>query len=277
MKDVSNNILCPAKWAVSWQMLSPTGDFMCFLDYKRVSWYLRKELATKISDNQIQLNFVPGGHGSRTIFGRNERVFRCVVCSCDKSLTFHHVVPESFRRWINIYVPEYFKYHCHDVVYLCVPCHAKYEKASQLYRKTVLTDRYGVPWDGIYTKNQDHSDSIIVLAHYNSGLGQARRNFARLQNEVDDLVQKHPGISVLVSQSPLTKPTKKEFHAIVKEYFGYRTQSEIIAEQLAQSGEVDDFVQRWRNHFMSTMQPKFLTKGWRVDYRKQADYVATGK
>lgn len=47
------------------KMYSPAGELLCHCDRKKLEWYLKKNLAIKISDNPLQiiLNFKPNKRG----------------------------------------------------------------------------------------------------------------------------------------------------------------------------------------------------------------------
>lgn len=46
-------------------MLAPDGDLLCYCDTTRVKWYLKKNLATVVSEKPyiIKLNFEPTARG----------------------------------------------------------------------------------------------------------------------------------------------------------------------------------------------------------------------
>lgn len=279
----------------SWRILSPQGDFMCFTHDKKALWYLRNSLAAVVEQNKtIQLKFDPGGPGAINEFDKQEFAFCCVVCGKDHSLNRHHIVPQCFRS----YMGEYFKNNAnHDIVFLCLPCHLKYEDTAIELRKN-LVSIYNAPMAGCYTKNLDHSgvgvrECIRLFTMYNRASEHSKNpTFPQVRQKVTDLIAQHPSLSVLIVFPGNVFPGKKhpnarqrrkfrlarsKFFRLSNEYFGYKTQGKIISEQVILAGEVAEFIRSWRHHFVSSMQPKFLPKGWRVDYTaKQRDHLTKG-
>lgn len=130
-------------------MYSPSGELLCHTDRKKVEWYLKKNLATKIGDDPIQivLNFVPNkrGHEEKknidNYFYTVDRKNNCVVCGYDKHFSKYHIVPSLYRS----YFPNSYKSHrAHDVVLLCLACREKANKIADEY-KVELSKKYDVP------------------------------------------------------------------------------------------------------------------------------------
>lgn len=40
-----------------------------------------------------------------------------------------------------------------------------------------------------------------------------------------------------------------------------------VVQKLDTEEKIEEFVKLWRNHFINTMKPKFMPKGWSVDFR----------
>lgn len=123
-------------------MKSPGGHLMCYIGSKRANWYVTRNLATYNNEKEIQLLFNPGGLGHYFDKARNIPVRNiCVVCDHDEieHLSKHHSVPECFRK----HFPEKWKaYRSHEVLFLCVSCHIKYELEAQKLKNEMIS-RFG--------------------------------------------------------------------------------------------------------------------------------------
>lgn len=110
------------------QILSPNGLKLCNCDENKINWYLKRDLAEKISDKPlvIKLKFNPGGKGHSEIeeeINQNENCYyvterknQCVVCGNKESFMRYHVVPLLYRRFF----PNQYKSHrSHDILLLC--------------------------------------------------------------------------------------------------------------------------------------------------------------
>ena len=92
------------------QILHPDGSLMCYCAMRKINWYLKRNLATQISNNPvvIKLNFQPKGKGNAdNPFYLQERRNICVVCGTQENLTKHHCVPYCFRK----HFPNEYKSH----------------------------------------------------------------------------------------------------------------------------------------------------------------------
>jgi len=50
----------------------------------------------------------------------------------------------------------------------------------------------------------------------------------------------------------------------------------ILVEQLGED-RLPDFIKLWRNHFLKTMNPKFLPLGWSVDHKIERSFGVYSK
>lgn len=227
------------------------GDIIFYSSIKRARWYLKRNLATILNEDplEIKLTFETNGKGNfGDEFYLQQRKNVCVVCGQNESgINRHHIVPSSFRR----HLPNYIKDHSyHDVVPLCPTCHEQYEKHSNELRLK-LEAEYSAPVSGAYDK-----DLYIDFEH-----GQA---YART------LLGKH--------RNKIPPERAQELLAFIKELFGTtnlihvasvefdrpRTepQGKIVVDKLT---DVQAFISRWRQHFLDTMKPTHMPLFWRVD------------
>jgi hypothetical protein len=226
---------------------------------KRIRWYLDRGLAEKILDNPptIRLLFEPKGRGhegdSFYLAGRKNV---CVVCGSSEELTMHHILPRCYFKFF----PEYLKSHCsYDLMPLCGEHHAKYERVAW-NRKGEIAEQYDAPFHDIdYIKrNQEGGDFYAwkmanALDKYSDEIPEHRKEEMRtvilnFLNKEGDLTQEDMD-KVLSFERPRQERDRKSPHG------------RKVMDQIPES-DLDDFAIEWREHFLSTMKPRFLPENW---------------
>jgi len=194
----------------------------------------------------------------------------CVVCGDDQYHMRHYIVPYCCRSLF----PNKFKMHlAHDVVILCPDCH--------LNCKKIATNRL----KGL--ERQCRKDPNTAIPHFldrklnkvkscASALLQYRRKLPTATIiEYEQLVRDHyfPQQSSATTGSgdneELLTPSLLETAMNLETTFpnpNYIPTSEIVvASFCTNDAEIETFVRDWRQHFVDTMQPEHLPKGWHVD------------
>lgn len=124
------------------EVYAPDGHLMFRCQDDRINWYLKKNLAVKLSDSPlaIRLTFTPKGNGEPVEALRIKRENHCVVCGEKEisKLTRHHLVPYEYRKHFPI---KYKKHSSLFVLPLCEECHRSYEqKFAEEFKKQIETD-----------------------------------------------------------------------------------------------------------------------------------------
>lgn len=242
-------------------MLSPDGTILCRCDNKKANWYLSRGLAEVTEEDPLtfKLRFIPRGNGHASLpYYVTAKDNMCVCCGALEFLTKHHCVPRCFRR----HFPDKFKSHsCHDIVLLCVACHARYEPlADEL--KWRLLDEYDIPR---HVANTPKRIAIMQVCKAANALLQHGDKIPVDRAQVlSAVVGRHLGKEV-VTLDDLQEIQKldlelREQHT-AEDCFGRR-----VVEQLS---DIYEFVKMWRNHFVTTMQPKFLPAFWSIDHEEE--------
>ncbi len=234
------------------QVMSPEGRLMFRTHNRKGIWYLDRNLAKKLSDDPliIQLTFTPKGVGHiNDPYYLQEMKNRCVVCGLEKDLTKHHIVPICYRK----YFPRKLKEHtAYDVMALCEQCHFKYEiEAFKL--KQELAVKYNIPVSG----EGFRKDSSLAKAQ---GYAKAILNHGdKIPQDCKELlsnrIKEYLGRDV--KEEDLKNLTKTDPYDKTK----YVYHGERVVEQV---GDVERFVFWWREHFLSTMNPKYMPNYWEV-------------
>lgn len=224
---------------------------------KKANWYLSRGLASLVSSEPptIQLLFEPKGEGHcHDSYYLQNKLNKCVVCGSEEmeSLTRHHVVPYCYRRAF----PDDLKEHnYHDVVPLCWKCHDCYEDhADDL--KEQLAVQYEAPINGRGSNVDVGLMRVRQFAHtlfrHGDRIPEPRRS--EMYQPIKDYLGKSE-----VSKEDLQPLMELEFY---DDSF-YTRHGEIVVEKVGAAG-LQPFVEMWRKHFLSTMNPKFMPAEWDV-------------
>jgi hypothetical protein len=240
-------------------VLHPDGSPIFRCDKRKALWYIRRNLAKDIVSTEptIQLTFEPKGRGHcGDPFYMAAKDIRCVVCGVEdrNEFTKHHIVPYMYRRLF----PEVAKANnWHDVVLLCIKCHNGYERFANILKKD-LARAYNAPF-----AIQRHDPAASLLKKAASALSRYRDTLPPTvalskRQEIESILQRpvtDTEIDELAFIDAADREARKDFHA----------QTVITAV----SEDLQSFIERWREHFLSTMKPKFMPEYW--DIRRRFD------
>ena len=266
----------------NWKVFHPNGKHMFTCGEKKAFWYLERNLAIQFGNNSIKLTFVPRGNGfeDNEEFGRNVRIVRCVVTGIKDDLQRHHIVPYCYRT----YFPEQYKSkNHHDVVLINHEIHSKYEKHAIEY-KDEIAKIYEVKTIGElnieYTKKLRDSgkNSSILLNTIHSIFKSYDKIPYESKLEKLYFISEETGISFDVIKEwnyiqlykfyLLLKRKQiddiRSFKELNREQYDHGFH---VVQKLDTEEKIEDFVKLWRNHFIETMKPKYMPKGWSIDFR----------
>jgi hypothetical protein len=238
----------------NWKMLSPEGELMSRCDVKRARWYLDRNLAEEVGDKEIRLKFVPRGLGNRDVqFLIEDKANQCVVCGIEHHLNRHHVVPYQYRKWFPL---QYKSKSSYDVVPICLDDHETYED-----RARDLVADLAVEYDAPYNQSlpmspEDRSLGKMLgyakaLHHHSERIPLER--VEKLREEINEYFG-HLNLEEIL-KTPL--PKRNTINASHGE--------KVVAAVLARD-ELQQFIERWREHFLVTMEPRFLSASWNVKH-----------
>lgn len=234
--------------------LSPNGEQLCRCNHEKAEWYLKNQLADIVADNPlvIKLRFEPKGKGhAGDSFYLEEKANICVVCGSTEDHTRHHIVPYCFRKYFS---DQYKKHNSHDIVILCISCHDEYEVYADEF-KNDLSIEFDVPFMG---KGCYLTKDLYTVKRHASALKRNAKMPADRLEKLYNTLRLHYGRQEITEADILAaaniKPTCKEQEA---SKFGQR-----IVEQIT---DLQDFVERWRKHFITIMEPKNMPKYWVID------------
>jgi hypothetical protein len=199
------------------QALDPQGNPLFYCTQKKANSYLRKDIATLISDNPFifQLNFEPKGRGDSHKLPKENK---CTKCGIDDNLTRHHVIPYFLRKLMS---SESKNHRSDDVVPLCVSCHSKYEKSSERLKRSLLQGLKTYDEERKINKKIKFSKSIL------ESIASGKIEGERIPKE------KLEEANLYVNQSEIYIPTE--------------------AEQIINSYTEEHLIELWRRDFIKWM------------------------
>jgi hypothetical protein len=226
---------------------------------KRANWYLSRDLAEIVQEDpdggkKIRLKFQPKGLGnSEDPFYIEKKKNVCVVCGDNivENLTKHHVVPSVYRKNFPL---EYKDRSSHDVVLMCKKHHYEYEEYA-LEFKNILAEEFGVPT--LSKSSMVFYDTNIKRA---KGIAFALTNYRKQmpKDRIEALCNEFEYITSL-------KAIKKNFNRISKSSLGYSTKEiEHGKAMVDKITNYQNFVERWRQHFLDYAKPQYLSEHWSV-------------
>jgi exonuclease 3'-5' domain-containing protein 2 len=265
----------------------PSGKLMCVNSEKKGRWYVEKTGAKVLSRKddgtlaEIQLTFEPKGFGydEDDVFGLSIQETRCVVSGETdiKKLTKHHIVPISYRRHFPL---EYKSRNHHDVVYITEDLHDDYERIGDQFR-VELAKKYGTM---TYNEATEYFTKMMDTPEVKR-MRKVKGYLTAMTDCPDDLPESRYSDMVTLVLSYI-----KDIYAVetaeITEYWSERVLNDIIIELdrlrdkyrvdpykdlIEKVGDIDTFVKIWRQHFVDTMKPQFLPKGWSVNYKTKVD------
>ena len=237
------------------KVLSPSGELLFLCLPKRATWYLDRDLAKIIEEDPmvIQLLFEPKGKGQiGDAYALGEKFNKCVVCGCEEDLTRHHIVPYTYRK----HFPEHIKTHnSHDIVPICSQHHSEYEENYAIELKYIFANRYDAPFE---LETKINSDLTLVVKYSNILLDRWCELPYKRKKHMISTVRKYHGNFGRLKPILLTyayvdlSETKTESHG------------QKIVNKLISDNSLQWFVETWREHFILTMNPKYMPEHWDI-------------
>ncbi|MFW5847766.1 MAG: hypothetical protein ACOCVF_02490 [bacterium] len=270
----------------NWKVFHPNGKHMFTCGEKKAYWYLERELAKNIGKKKIQLTFEPKGDGfeSDEEFGLAGRIVQCVVSGEKEELQRHHIVPYCYRSW---FPEEYKSKNHHDVVLVTYKIHEQYEMHASRF-KDQLALEYGVPslkeCNLNYTKFlTDYANGRIKLLSRFHSIFRSSGNLPpeKIMEILRDVsMYTHIRLKLLLSFNYmqlyklyryLYSKHEKEFAYIKEENKKRFDHGMLLVSKLDTEEKLEEFIKRWRKHFIDTMNPPYMPIGWSIDFKVKVE------
>jgi len=260
----------------SWEVYHPNGTHMFTCGEKKATWYLERDLAERMSDGKIMLNFEPkgGGFKSDEVFGKTVRKTICVVTGVADDLQRHHIVPYCYRAFF----PEKYKSkNHHDVVLINYKKHSQYEIIATEY-KDVIAKKYNLKT--INELNTEYTSKIREFGKDNAILLNKLhfifKTYGKVSREMKieklheiaettgidfEIISNYNYIQLYKLYLILKQKHVNELHEFKQNNRYVYDHGYHIMKKLDTEKKIMDFVKLWRRHFIETMKPKFMPEG----------------
>ena len=289
-KSVVNNSICKGPIYDSCKMLAPDGQQLCFCDFKKMTWYLERNLAKLISNDPpvFKLIFEPNARGcvdenlKSSNFYIESRTNCCVICGKTENYLRFHVIPILYRSCF----PENLKSHkSHDVVLLCLSCH---ERARKVYeqKKEEISKRYNVPLNVMSDGKNNYLKLIqfikkckVIKKNKNKNLPEIAETKLKknLKETFDTLMENSQEFKNFVEKNKIKCDKEDD---IDDNFLNIFCDKFIVDDKNIPEGkknlhgklviekvkDLKEFIMEWRQFFLDSFQPKFLPKEWSVKH-----------
>ncbi|XP_015926356.1 exonuclease 3'-5' domain-containing protein 2 [Parasteatoda tepidariorum] len=244
------------------QLVAPDGEILCSCDKGKAEWYVMKGLGEVVCQEPftVRLNFEPSGRPTLdNIFYTKEKSNCCVVCG--KADQFHRklVIPSEYRKFF----PNLMKKNLsHDVILLCVNCHKRSNIIDQTMRQK-LADLCDAPLGcrkNVKFKSNPElirvKSAATAIYRANDKLPETRRT--QLEQTIKDYFK----VST-VDEDTLAEALNVDVNMPNDAYIAH---GQKVYEYFCKNGGLMEFERMWRQHFLDTMQPKYLPSMWSIDH-----------
>uniref|UniRef100_A0A4W5QX44 Exonuclease 3'-5' domain-containing protein 2 n=1 Tax=Hucho hucho TaxID=62062 RepID=A0A4W5QX44_9TELE len=245
---------------------APDGQPLCTCDKKKAKWYLDKGIGVLQSEDPfiVRLLFEPSGRPeSQQDYYLTAKENLCVVCGKNDSYIRKNIVPHEYRR----HFPTEMKDHnSHDILLLCTSCHAA-SNVHDGFLKQQLADEHAAPQgceEGVrLLEDSDRRrvrSAARALLTAGEGLPGPRRDELR---EVIRIFFNDP-------DGELTTDTLQSAAGLETRIFNesYVPHGLKVVQAHAEQGlkGLMALERHWRQHFLSTMTPRYLPPLWSVNH-----------
>ncbi|XP_050567329.1 exonuclease 3'-5' domain-containing protein 2 isoform X2 [Cygnus atratus] len=242
---------------------APDGQPLCTCDRKKAQWYLDKGIGDLVSTDPfvVKLRFEPSGRPeSQVDYYLTVKENLCVVCGKRESYIRKNIVPHEYRRHFPIQMKDH---NSHDVLLLCTSCHA----VSNYYDnhlKQQLAEEFGAPIGS--------EEGVRMLE---DPLRRQVRSGARALLNADSLPDPRraellQGIKDFFNTEAVTPEMLQEAAGLETRICNesYMPHGLKVVQCFAKGGlrSLMQLERRWRQHFLDSMQPKYLPEQWSVDH-----------
>ncbi len=240
------------------EVYSPDNILMFRANEDKLKFYKKKGLIEQLGDKKYKLLFEPKGlgHGERNKELLSARDNKCVRCGDEDLLvlTRHHVVPSRFRKFF----PDNLKSNNHRyVVFLCTDCHNEYG-----YYENELNDVLAHEL-GVKTLKQCN-DEIYIEKRIITGIADTILFKDKVpQDRINILMEEFATRTGMPATEENLKRVRRKKYEPISEQNNF---GKIIVDGIK---NIYDFQQRWLEHFVYTMQPKYLPSDLIILLEKQ--------
>ncbi|XP_041827754.1 exonuclease 3'-5' domain-containing protein 2 isoform X2 [Melanotaenia boesemani] len=247
-------------------LYAPDGQPLCTCDKKKAKWYLDKGIGVLQSEDPfvVRLLFEPSGRpDSQQDYYLTAKENLCVVCGKADSYIRKNIVPHEYRR----HFPTEMKDHnSHDILLLCTSCHAA-SNVHDSFLKQQLAEEFAAPQgceEGV--RPLEDSDRRRVRSAARALLGAGEGLPEQRREELQVLIKNFLNVKdEKLTLEVLQQVASLETRILNETYVPHGLK---VVQAHAEQGlrGLMDLERRWRQHFLTTMQPRHLPPLWSVDH-----------
>ncbi|KAH8419192.1 hypothetical protein KR222_010059 [Zaprionus bogoriensis] len=245
---------------------APDGELLCTIDRRKASWYLNQKLGTQIADKPftVRLNFEPAGRAVGDVgrYYQTPKENQCVVCGRRDAYIRKNVVPREYRK----HFPVVMKSHTsHDILLLCPSCHQLSNISDNKIRnKLALTcDAPFKNGDGM-SKYHDDQQLRSVKSAGKALLHQVDRIPSDKADEMRKTILNYYSDETEITEELLKRAADIDCRVANEDYCHHG--KKVVEMYRDKFGGLVELERIWREHFLNTMQPKFLPELWNVNH-----------
>ncbi|XP_017874797.1 PREDICTED: exonuclease 3'-5' domain-containing protein 2 [Drosophila arizonae] len=245
---------------------APDGELLCTIDRRKASWYLNQNLGTQVSEQPftVRLNFEPAGRAVGDVgrYYQTPKENQCVVCGRRDAYIRKNVVPREYRK----HFPVVMKSHTsHDILLLCPSCH-QLSNISDNKIRNKLAMTCEAPFghgEGVSKYHDDQQLRNVKLAG-KALLMQSDRMPSQKVAQLQKTILDYYTDVTEITPELLQKAAKLDCRVANEDYCQHG--KKVVQVYRDKLGGLVELERLWREHFLHTMQPKFLPKLWNVNH-----------
>ncbi|GFV45066.1 exonuclease 3'-5' domain-containing protein 2 [Trichonephila clavipes] len=244
------------------QLVAPDGELLCILNKEKAEWYLKKGIGEKISEEPltVRLKFEPSGRPKLDdVFYTKEKLNQCVVCGNIENFHRKFVVPSDYRK----YFPDLMKKNVsHDIILLCDLCHKKSNILDKELRQK-LAELCDAPLSyQIYAKYKYNCEITKVRSAARTLLKSGDKLPENRYKELEKIVSEHYN-TLYITDDILKQACLLEISTSNNTFIPHGLK---VNQYFCKNGGLIQLEKIWRQHFLDSMQPQFLSPMWSVDH-----------
>ena len=222
--------------------------FLAYCDKGKFNWYLKKNLAVQTGEKSIKLLFSVKNNNNKEI-KKNKKENICYVCDDKNNLTKYHVIPSEYKK----HMPVEFKSHNSlDILPLCQDCKSTASSESENFKRE-LGYEYNISPDKFIDYDKVE---LKYLARKINKIKNINKNNKYLIESISNMEE--------ILGRKITDDDLKNYEKIKinKTYEDSKTPGEYIVKKIISENKLSDFVKRWKDHFITTMNPIHLPENF---------------
>ncbi|XP_051579178.1 exonuclease 3'-5' domain-containing protein 2 isoform X2 [Myxocyprinus asiaticus] len=245
---------------------APDGQPLCTCDKKKAKWYLEKGIGELVSEDPfiVRLLFEPSGRPeSQKDYYLIAKENLCVVCGKAESYIRKNIVPHEYRR----HFPAEMKDHnSHDILLLCTSCHAASNVHDGILKQQLVEEHSAPQGCEVGVRLLEDADRRRVrsaaraLLSASDGMPESRRE------ELLSIIQSFFCNSHQdVTQEMLQRAAALETRIFNESFVSHGVK---VVRAYAEHGlpGLMELERRWRQHFLTSMHPRYLPPLWSVSH-----------